>query len=164
MCIIKVIDDGEFDSNLVFVDNIDKVVNVGKVVYIMGFLSLGGVYSYEDYIVVMIEFVVKCGVKEVYFYGFLDGCDMLLCSVKVLIECIEVLFVEFGCGCLVIFVGCYYVMDCDNCWNCVEFVYDVMVSGIVEYSYIDGVIVLEEVYVCDENDEFVVVIIVVLEG
>lgn len=66
---------------------IDKVVVVGKVVYLMGLMFLGGVYLYEDYIYVVVEMVVVCGVEKIYLYCFFDGCDILLCSVEVLLKC-----------------------------------------------------------------------------
>lgn len=60
----------------------DKVIKVGKVVYLLGLMFFGGVYFYEDYIYVVIEMVVVCGVEKIYLYCFLDGCDILLCSVE----------------------------------------------------------------------------------
>lgn len=109
-----------FFVNLVLIVVVDKVVVVGKVVYIMGLMLSGGVYSYEDYIMVMVELVVECGVEKIYLYVFFDGCDMLLCSVEKMLVIFEVKFVVLGKGCIVLFIGCYYVMDCDNCWDCVE--------------------------------------------
>lgn len=117
--IIKVIDDGEFEYNLVLMKVVDEVVNKGKVVYIMGLMLLGGVYSYEDYIFVVVKMVVSCGVKKVYLYVFLDGCDIFFQSVQVFLEKVDVLFEELGVGKIVSIIGCYFVMDCDKCWDCV---------------------------------------------
>ena len=115
--ITKAIEDGEFDSNPALVDNIDKAVNAGKAVHIMGLLSPGGVHSHEDHIVATIELAAKRGAKEVYFHGFLDGRDTPPRSAKASIERIEAVFAELGCGRLATLVGRYYAMDRDNRWN-----------------------------------------------
>ena len=162
--ITKAIEDGEFDSNPVLVENIDKAVNANKAVHVMGLLSPGGVHSHEDHIVATIELAAKRGAKEVYFHGFLDGRDTPPRSAKASIERIEALFAKLGCGRLASLVGRYYAMDRDNRWNRVEKAYNLMVSSISEHSYNDGVSALEAAYERDENDEFVDATSVVPEG
>lgn len=162
--ITKAIEDGEFDSNPVLVENIDKAVNAGKAVHIMGLLSPGGVHSHEDHIVATIELAAKRGAKEVYFHGFLDGRDTPPRSAKASIERIEALFATLGCGRLASLVGRYYAMDRDNRWNRVEKAYNLMVSGISEHSYTTGTAALEAAYERDENDEFVDATSIVPEG
>ncbi|MGO3642629.1 MAG: 2,3-bisphosphoglycerate-independent phosphoglycerate mutase [Pseudoalteromonas sp.] len=153
--ITKAIEDGEFDSNPVLVENIDKAVNAGKAVHIMGLLSPGGVHSHEDHIVATIELAAKRGAKEVYFHGFLDGRDTPPRSAKASIERIEALFATLGCGRLASLVGRYYAMDRDNRWNRVEKAYNVMACGVGEYNYTTGVEAIDAAYERDENDEFV---------
>lgn len=41
--------------------------------YLMGFLLDGGVYSYNIYFYVFLEFVKKYNFEKVYVYCFLDG-------------------------------------------------------------------------------------------
>ncbi|MGO2477506.1 MAG: 2,3-bisphosphoglycerate-independent phosphoglycerate mutase [Pseudoalteromonas sp.] len=153
--ITKAIDDGEFDSNPVLVENIDKAVNAGKAVHVMGLLSPGGVHSHEDHIVATIELAAKRGAKEVYFHGFLDGRDTPPRSAKESIKRIEALFAKLGCGRLASLVGRYYAMDRDNRWNRVEKAYNVMACGVGEYNYTTGVEAIDAAYERDENDEFV---------
>ena len=153
--ITKAINDGEFDSTPALVENIDKAVNAGKAVHVMGLLSPGGVHSHEDHIVASIELAAKRGAKEVYFHAFLDGRDTPPRSAKESIERIEALFAKLECGRLATLVGRYYAMDRDNRWNRVEKAYDVMTSGIGEFNYSDGVTALNAAYERDENDEFV---------
>ena len=43
----KAISDGDFFTNTVFCEAIDKAVEAGKAVHIMGLLSPGGVHSHE---------------------------------------------------------------------------------------------------------------------
>ncbi|MGO2131250.1 MAG: 2,3-bisphosphoglycerate-independent phosphoglycerate mutase, partial [Pseudoalteromonas prydzensis] len=125
--ITKAIDDGEFAHNPVLVENIDKAVNAGKAVHLMGLLSPGGVHSHEDHIVAAIELAAARGAKEVYFHAFLDGRDTPPRSAKTSIERIEALFSKLNCGRLASIIGRYYAMDRDNRWNRVEQAYDLMV-------------------------------------
>ena len=162
--ITKAIEDGEFAHNPALVENIDKAVNAGKAVHIMGLLSPGGVHSHEDHIVATIELAAKRGAKEVYFHAFLDGRDTPPRSAKASIERIEALFAKLNCGRLATLVGRYYAMDRDNRWNRVEAAYDVMVSGIAGHSFSDGVSALEAAYERDENDEFVAATTIVPDG
>ena len=64
--ITKAIDDGEFEHNPVLVENIDKAVNAGKAVHLMGLLSPGGVHSHEDHIIAAIKLAAKRGAKAIY--------------------------------------------------------------------------------------------------
>lgn len=56
------------------------------------------------------------------------------------------------------FMGCYFVMDCDNCWEWVFKVFDVMIYG-QGFFVVNIEIVISEVYGCDESDEFIQVIV-----
>ncbi|BDF93209.1 MULTISPECIES: 2,3-bisphosphoglycerate-independent phosphoglycerate mutase [Pseudoalteromonas] len=153
--ITKAINDGEFAHNPVLVENIDKAVNAGKAVHLMGLLSPGGVHSHEDHIVAAIELAAERGAKEVYFHAFLDGRDTPPRSAKASIERVEAVFSKLACGRLASIIGRYYAMDRDNRWNRVEQAYDLMVSGIAQHSYDNGVDALAAAYERDENDEFV---------
>ena len=153
--ITKAINDGEFDSTPALVENIDKAVNAGKAVHIMGLLSPGGVHSHEDHIVASIKLAAKRGAKEVYFHGFLDGRDTPPRSAKASIERIEALFAELKCGRLASLVGRFYAMDRDNRWNRVEKAYDVMTLAKGDFNFDNGVDALNAAYDRDENDEFV---------
>ncbi|MDQ9091925.1 2,3-bisphosphoglycerate-independent phosphoglycerate mutase [Pseudoalteromonas haloplanktis] len=153
--ITKAINDGEFAHNPVLVENIDKAVNAGKAVHLMGLLSPGGVHSHEDHIIAAIELAAERGAKEVYFHAFLDGRDTPPRSAKASIERVEAVFSKLACGRLASIIGRYYAMDRDNRWNRVEQAYDLMVSGIAQHSYDNGVDALAAAYERDENDEFV---------
>lgn len=162
--ITKSIDDGEFEHNPTLIENIDKAVNAGKAVHLMGLLSPGGVHSHEDHIVAAIEMAAKRGAKEVYFHAFLDGRDTPPRSAQASIERIEALFNELNCGRLASIVGRYYAMDRDNRWSRVEQAYDLMVSGIAQHTYTNGVDALAAAYERDENDEFVAATAIAADG
>ena len=162
--ITKAINDGEFAHNPTLVENIDKAVNADKAVHLMGLLSPGGVHSHEDHIVAAIELAAARGAKEVYFHAFLDGRDTPPRSAKTSIERIEALFSKLNCGRLASIIGRYYAMDRDNRWNRVEQAYDLMVSGIAQHSYENGVDALAAAYERDENDEFVAATTIAAHG
>ena len=162
--VTKAIDDGEFEHNPTLVENIDKAINAGKAVHLMGLLSPGGVHSHEDHIVATIEMAASRGAKKVYFHAFLDGRDTPPRSAKTSIERIEALFSKLNCGRLASIIGRYYAMDRDNRWNRVEQSYDLMVSGIAQYSYENGVDALAAAYERDENDEFVAATTIAAQG
>ena len=153
--ITKAIDDGEFEHNPVLVENIDKAVNAGKAVHLMGLLSPGGVHSHEDHIIAAIKLAAKRGAKAVYFHAFLDGRDTPPRSAQASIEKIEALFTELNCGRLASIVGRYYAMDRDNRWERVESAYNLMVCAEGQHTYNTGVEALLAAYDRDENDEFV---------
>ncbi|TMP81938.1 2,3-bisphosphoglycerate-independent phosphoglycerate mutase [Pseudoalteromonas phenolica] len=153
--ITKAIDDGEFEHNPVLVDNIDKAVNAGKAVHLMGLLSPGGVHSHEDHIIAAIKLAAKRGANAVYFHAFLDGRDTPPRSAQASIEKIEALFAELNCGRLASIVGRYYAMDRDNRWERVESAYNLMVCAEGQHTYNTGVEALLAAYDRDENDEFV---------
>lgn len=162
--ITKSINDGEFDSTPALVENIDKAVNAGKAVHIMGLLSPGGVHSHEDHIVASIKLAAKRGAKEVYFHAFLDGRDTPPRSAKASIERIDALFTELKCGRLASLIGRYYAMDRDNRWNRVEKAYDVMTLAQGDFNFENAVDALNAAYERDENDEFVAATTITPEG
>jgi 2,3-bisphosphoglycerate-independent phosphoglycerate mutase len=162
--ITKAIDDGEFEHNPVLVDNIDKAINAGKAVHLMGLLSPGGVHSHEDHIVAAIKLAAQRGAKDVYFHAFLDGRDTPPRSAQASIEKIEALFTELNCGRLASIIGRYYAMDRDNRWDRVESAYNLMVSAEGQYTYNNGVEALLAAYERNENDEFVAASLIQPEG
>ncbi|MBD1581731.1 2,3-bisphosphoglycerate-independent phosphoglycerate mutase [Pseudoalteromonas sp. S16_S37] len=153
--ITKAIADGEFAHNPVLVDSIDKAVQAGKAVHLMGLLSPGGVHSHEDHIIAGIQLAASRGAKAVYFHAFLDGRDTPPRSALASIERVEKLFSELKCGRLASIIGRYYAMDRDNRWERIEAAYNLMVSAQAQYTYEDGVTALNAAYDRDENDEFV---------
>ena len=68
----KAISDGDFYTNSIYCDAIDKVVKTNKAVHILGLLSPGGVHSHEDHINAMIELAAQRGAKKIYVHAFLD--------------------------------------------------------------------------------------------
>jgi len=61
----KAISDNEFSSNPVYTRAIDKAIESGGKVHLLGLLSPGGVHSHEDHITAAIKMVAGRGCKDI---------------------------------------------------------------------------------------------------
>ena len=153
--ITKSISDGDFFENPALTGAIDKAVNAGKAVHLMGLMSPGGVHSHEDHIAAAVEMAVQRGAKKVYLHCFLDGRDTPPRSAKASLERFDALFAKLGTGRIASLVGRYYAMDRDNNWDRVEVAYNLLTAAKAEFCAASAVEGLEAAYARDENDEFV---------
>ena len=71
--ITKSIADGEFEQNEALVAAIDKAVNAGKAVHLMGLMSPGGVHSHEDHIYASVKRAAARGADHIYLQRLLTG-------------------------------------------------------------------------------------------
>ena len=151
----KAIADGDFNQNPVLTGGIDKAIQNGAAVHIMGLLSPGGVHSHEEHIFAAIRLAVARGATKVYLHAFLDGRDTPPRSAKASLEKADALFAELGTGKTASLVGRYYAMDRDNRWDRVEQAYNLLTLGQGDYTVDSAVAGLEAAYSRDEDDEFV---------
>jgi len=150
----KAIADGDFFTNPVLTDAIDKAVTSDKAVHLMGLLSPGGVHSHEDQIVAAMELAVKRGATKVYLHAFLDGRDTPPRSAKASLEKITAKFAELGTGHIASLIGRYYAMDRDNRWERVQQAYDLLTQGAADNIVEDAIAGLALAYSQDKDDEF----------
>lgn len=153
--ITKSIADGDFFETEALVNAMDKAIQAGKAVHIMGLMSPGGVHSHEDHIAAAIEMAAKRGAEKIYLHCFLDGRDTPPRSAQHSLERFDALFAELGKGRTASLVGRYYAMDRDNNWDRVEVAYNVLTQANGEFTTATAVEGLEAAYARDENDEFV---------
>ncbi|GAB1266861.1 2,3-bisphosphoglycerate-independent phosphoglycerate mutase [Aurantivibrio infirmus] len=151
----KAIADGEFDTNPVYTQAIDKAINANAAVHILGLLSPGGVHSHEDHIFAMMRLAAKRGAKKIYLHAFLDGRDVAPRSAKPSLEKAEKLFTELGVGKVASICGRFFALDRDNRWDRVESAYNLLASGKADYQYTNVSEAIEAAYQREENDEFV---------
>ncbi|WP_416307041.1 2,3-bisphosphoglycerate-independent phosphoglycerate mutase [Neptunicella sp. SCSIO 80796] len=152
--ITKSIQDGDFFTNPVLVDNIDKAVKAGKAVHLMGLLSDGGVHSHQDHIFAAIKLAAQRGANKIYLHAFLDGRDTPPRSAESALKQADALFEELGVGKTASIVGRYYAMDRDNRWDRVQAAYDLITLG-KGHPADNAVAGLQAAYDADKNDEFV---------
>jgi len=151
----KAIEDGDFFTNPVYCEAVDKAQNAGKAVHITGLLSPGGVHSHESHILAMMELAVKRGAEKVYVHAILDGRDTPPRSAESSLKAVDEKFKELGSGRIASIFGRFFGMDRDKRWDRVERAYNVMAKGESEYNAADAVSALMAAYERDENDEFV---------
>lgn len=160
----KAISDGDFFTNTVFCEAIDKAVEAGKAVHIMGLLSPGGVHSHEDHINAMLKMAAQRGATKIYIHASLDGRDCPPRSAQSSLEKTQALCDELGVGKIATVIGRFYSMDRDQRWDRVEQAYNLMVDGAAEFTASDPLNALQAAYERDENDEFVQATSIVEEG
>lgn len=153
--ITKTINEDKLKDNEAIVSAMDKALENGTALHLMGLLSDGGVHSHNTHLYGILELAKKKGLKDVYIHAFLDGRDVPPSSaadfVKACVEKTE----EIGVGKIATVMGRYYAMDRDNRWERVEKAYAAMVYG--EGVEADcAVCAVTNSYKDDVTDEFVV--------
>ncbi|MGB3724564.1 MAG: 2,3-bisphosphoglycerate-independent phosphoglycerate mutase [Glaciecola sp.] len=153
--ITKAIDDGSFVNNEALGTAIDKAVNAGKAVHIMGLLSDGGVHSHIDHLIAAVKLAKAKGAERIYVHGFLDGRDTPPQSAVNYVAQAEQACAEIGNAHVATIIGRYYAMDRDNRWDRVQLAYDLLVSGEAEYHVATASEGVQQSYAREQSDEFV---------
>jgi 2,3-bisphosphoglycerate-independent phosphoglycerate mutase len=151
----KAIADGDFFTNPAYCAAVDRAVQAGKAVHILGLLSPGGVHSHEHHILAMIQLAAQRGARQVYLHAFLDGRDTPPRSALPSIQAAERLLREKGVGRVASLCGRYFAMDRDNRWDRVQQAYDLLTLARAEHSAPTAEQGLEQAYGRGETDEFV---------
>ncbi|EQM70145.1 2,3-bisphosphoglycerate-independent phosphoglycerate mutase [Pseudomonas tohonis] len=153
--VTKAIRDGEFFTNPVIVEAVDKAVAAGKAVHFMGLLSDGGVHSHQDHLVAMAELAAQRGAEKIYLHAFLDGRDTPPKSAEPSIKLLDDAFARLGKGRIASLIGRYFAMDRDNRWDRVEAAYNLITEGRGEFAAATAAEGLAAAYERGESDEFV---------
>lgn len=162
--VTKAIRDGEFFANPVLTTNVDKAVQAGKAVHIMGLLSPGGVHSHEDHLHAMVDLAAQRGATAIYVHAFLDGRDTPPRSAEPSLARLEARLAAMGKGRIATIIGRYYAMDRDKRWERVEQAYRLLTEGVAVRTCTTAVAALQESYAADVGDEFVQASLIVPEG
>ena len=157
--ITKTINEDKLKENEAIVNAMDKAIENGTALHLMGLLSSGGVHSHNTHLYGILELAKKKGLENVYVHAFLDGRDVPPSSAAEFMDELLDKMKEIGVGKVATVSGRYYAMDRDNNWDRVEKTYAAMVYGegekadcpccAIEKSYENGV-----------TDEFVVPVVV----
>ncbi len=160
----KAISDGDFFTNDAYLAAIDKAVNTGKAVHILGLLSPGGVHSHEAHIHAAVELAAQRGAKEIYVHAFLDGRDVPPRSAEPSLISMTEKLTELGVGRIASISGRFFALDRDHRWDRVQQAYDLMTEGKASYTAASALEGLQAAYERDENDEFVKATVIAAEG
>lgn len=153
--ITKTINEDKLKDNEAIVSVMDKALENGTALHLMGLLSDGGVHSHNTHLYGILELAKKKGLKKVYIHAFLDGRDVPPSSAADFVQACVDKTEEIGVGKIATVIGRYYAMDRDNRWERVEKAYAAMVYGEgVEAEC--PVCAVKNSYKEDVTDEFVV--------
>ncbi len=162
--ISKAIADGDFFANPILTSAMDKAINNGKAVHVLGLLSPGGVHSHEEQIFALLKMAAERGAKEIFLHAVLDGRDTPPRSALPSLEKADEVFKVLGVGAVATVVGRYYAMDRDNRWDRVQLAFDAMTGATSPFTAENATMALQNAYTRDENDEFVQPTIIQCEG
>lgn len=152
--ITKTIKEDKLKDNKAIVNAIDKAIENGTALHLMGLLSDGGVHSHNTHLYGILELAKKKGLEKVYIHAFLDGRDVPPSSAADFVADCMAKTEEIGVGKIATVMGRYYAMDRDNRWDRVEKAYSAMVYGEgVEAEC--AVCAVKNSYKEDVTDEFV---------
>jgi 2,3-bisphosphoglycerate-independent phosphoglycerate mutase len=161
--ISKAIEDGDFFTNPVLVDCMQKAkVGSGRI-HFAGLLSDGGVHSHDTHLYALIEMAKKQGIKEIFIHCLLDGRDTPPQSGAGYLAKLETELKKIGAGKVATVIGRYYAMDRDNRWERVEKAYRAMVLGEGK-EYASAEAAIKESYGEGVTDEFVLPSVIVEKG
>ena len=74
--ITKTINEDKLKDNEAIVNAMDKAIENGTALHLMGLLSSGGVHSHNTHLYGILELAKKKGLENVYVHAFLDGRDV----------------------------------------------------------------------------------------
>ncbi len=127
--ITKTINEDKLKDNEAIVSAMDKALENGTALHLMGLLSDGGVHSHNTHLYGIVELAKKKGLDKVYIHAFLDGRDVPPSSAADFVADCMAKLDEIGVGKIATVMGRYYAMDRDNRWDRVEKAYSAMVYG-----------------------------------
>lgn len=151
----KAIEDGDFFSNRVLGQAIDKAAANGSAVHLFGLLSPGGIHSHEDQIMAAIELAHQRGAGRIYLHAFLDGRDTPPRSAGESLRRAEAVLQGKGDSRIVSLTGRFYAMDRDDRWDRVQPAYDLLTLGEAPFQFDNALAGLAAAYERGEDDEFV---------
>lgn len=157
--ITKTINEDKLKENEAIVNAMDKAIENGTALHLMGLLSSGGVHSHNTHLYGILELAKKKGLENVYVHAFLDGRDVPPSSAAEFMNELLGKMKEIGVGKVATVSGRYYAMDRDNNWDRVEKTYAAMVYGEGEKADCP-VCAVKNSYDKGVTDEFVVPVVV----
>ena len=157
--ITKTINEDKLKENEAIVNAMDKALENGTALHLMGLLSSGGVHSHITHLYGILELAKKKGLENVYIHTFLDGRDVPPSSAAEFMDELLAKTKEIGVGKVATVSGRYYAMDRDNNWDRVEKTYAAMVYGEGEKAKCP-VCAVKNSYDKGVTDEFVVPVVV----
>lgn len=149
------IETGEFFSNPVLCDTVDRAAASGGTVHIMGLLSPGGVHSHDEHFQATVRLAASRAPAAIRVHAFLDGRDTPPRSAADSLQAMGELLHSIDGAAFGSVTGRYFAMDRDERWDRVYRAWEALVEGRSDYRYDNASKALEAAYERGESDEFV---------
>ncbi len=157
------IENGGFFENKAFTDAVDKCVENGGALHLMGLMSNGGVHSHNTHTWAFLELAKRRGLERVFIHCFMDGRDVSPTSGLGFIEECAAKCKEIGVGQIATVMGRFYAMDRDNRWERVQEAYSALVYG-RGIQNADPADAMKKSYEEGVTDEFIKPVVCTAEG
>ena len=159
------IESGNFYSNKVFLEAIEKVKKNKSKLHLIGMVGSGNVHASNDHLYALLELCRQQGLsKEVMAHIILDGRDCLYNSGKGFVTELQNKMQELKVGKIASLSGRFYAMDRDNRWPRVEKAYRAMAEGIADKQSDDPLQAIDESYAAKVYDEEFVPTVITMKG
>jgi 2,3-bisphosphoglycerate-independent phosphoglycerate mutase len=145
--------EGDFFSNRVLLEAMQKIQKAGGKLHLMGLLSDGGVHSHNTHLYALLELAKRQGV-EVCVHAFMDGRDTPPQSGAAYLAQLEAEINRIQHGQVATVIGRYYAMDRDNRWDRVSRAWQAMTLG-QGHAVNSSSEAIEAAYTAGQTDEFV---------
>ena len=159
----KAIEDGEFQTNPVLSDAMERTIKYQSNLHLFGLLSDGGVHSHINHLISLIKTAKEKGVPNIYVHAFLDGRDVAPNSGIKYVEQLEQAIKEIGAGEIATVSGRFYAMDRDKRWERVEKAYNAVAHGEGEKAS-SALEAVQTSYDKEKFDEFVMPTVIEKDG
>ena len=159
----KAIEDGEFQTNPVLSDAMERTIKYQSNLHLFGLLSDGGVHSHINHLISLIKTAKEKGVPNIYVHAFLDGRDVAPNSGIKYVEQLEQAIKEIGAGEIATVSGRFYAMDRDKRWERVEKAYNAIAHGEGEKAT-SALEAVQTSYDKEKFDEFVMPTVIEKDG
>ncbi len=142
---------GKFGEIPVLKESMKKSKENGSKMHLMGLLSPGGVHSHIEHLFELMK-VCKKHKVDPFIHVILDGVDTGEKDGILYLNMLKKKIEELGIGRIASISGRWYAMDRNQRWERTQKAYDSML-GIGERKGSDPMVLLQESYKNDENDE-----------
>jgi 2,3-bisphosphoglycerate-independent phosphoglycerate mutase len=149
----KMIAEGKFFNNQVFIDQINNAKSRGGKVHIMGLASDGLVHSSLHHLYALLKLCHNLEMRDVVIHPFLDGRDTSPTGGAGYLEDIVKHCRQVGVGRIGTVIGRYFAMDRDKRWQRTKKAYDLLYFD-KGYKTTDPVQAVRDSYSRGVTDEF----------
>jgi 2,3-bisphosphoglycerate-independent phosphoglycerate mutase len=145
--------DGSFFNNPQLVQACAAAKASGGRLHLIGLFSSGGVHSFHEHGLAVLELAKQQGVSQVFVHAILDGRDTPYRSGYEFISKLQAQMASLGLGKVASVCGRYWAMDRDNRWERTQAAYSAIVDGQAEVMAEDPLQAITDSYQKNVNDE-----------